>query len=86
VVEVVVRFNGKPLDASDAAQAPLQRIESAIVENVRKQIDAITCPVHGKNADRVDVEVDTNAQTALATPDGFCCDQLKDLVKAKFKL
>jgi hypothetical protein len=64
----------------------LKGIESAIVENVQKKIDAITCPAHGKHAERVTVEVDTNAQTAVATPDGFCCDELKDLVKANFKL
>jgi hypothetical protein len=86
IVQVVVRFDGKPLDPSDSGQSTWKAVESAIVENVQKKVDEITCPVHAKRAERVTVDVDTKNETALATPDGFCCDQLKDLVKANFKL
>jgi len=78
-----LRIDGKTLSAKEHGESPLKEPCERVSEHVQDLIKTIACPVHGKQAERIVVEVDTKAGTVRGTPEGFCCDKLRELVVAK---
>jgi hypothetical protein len=77
-----LKVDGQILDEAQTAESPYKDVRVRVVEAMQERIGSVTCPEHAKGAERLVVEVDTKAGTVRATPEGFCCDQLRDLVLA----
>ena len=82
MVEITVMIDGKPLDAYGADDAPLKTMWARFAKHVRDRIRGITCPVHGKHAERVLIEVDRKTGIGRSRADGFCCNRLRTLVES----
>lgn len=58
----------------------IEKLQREAIENVRRRLERVTCPVHGT---RVKVVVD--GQGTVGAADEVCCDQLKMAIQGALR-